>query len=263
MQQNITTDTYELLKSISRLTLGLAIVVLLNGCHGATKNKDMEINRPPIEVPTPNNFQELGFFGPIKESMWLDFVAAVQDNVANSRKEPGNIAFSLYQPEDGSLEPIWFERFDSKAAHNFHKDQEHFKNAIAVIQRSLAGDAKAITLRTMDELPVIDPIKATESGLSRYIVTIYAVQPENRLQFIDAVVLLGFKARNEEGNIEFNPYVNIEDPNVFVIMEGWETKADHESFMEQKAINAFRTSTQGIFVGDPSATRWVLKDISI
>jgi quinol monooxygenase YgiN len=207
-------------------------------------------------------FQELGFFGEVKKDKWNGFVGAVQNNIIHSRKEKGNLSFSLYQPEDGKLQPIWFERFESKAAHNYHKEQGYFKDAITVIQQSLAGEAKSITLKILDEIPAMIPKISDRTGTARHVIVLFDVKPEKRKAFIDAMAEGVSPSRTAKGNLEFNLYGYADDPNKFVLIEGWQSQADHEAQLKQDHIKRLTAALQGLFVSDPINNRYIVKDIS-
>tara|TARA_R110002020_G_scaffold97708_1_gene233089 strand:+ start:7762 stop:8604 length:843 start_codon:yes stop_codon:yes gene_type:complete len=242
----------------------LLAVPLMISCNRAEKQKDV---RMPTDLTTvaekPASFQELGFFGPIKADKWTDFLNAVQQNIYQSRKEAGNISFSLYLPENGHLGPIWFERFENKAAHNHHKGQSYFKEAIKVIQESLEGAPKSITLQEIKEIPAAIPITADEPERTRHIIVLFHLRPEKRKLFVESMAEVARRSRNFPGNLEFNIYQYEDDPNKFVVMEGWASIAEHEVQLQQDYIKTLRAKTQGFFVSDPMDSRWPVRDISV
>lgn len=191
-----------------------------------TKNRKHDTNA--------ETFQELGFFGPVKQDKWDNFVQAVQNNIAHSRKEPGNLAFRVYQPEDGRLEPLWFERFKTKGAHNLHKQQGYFKNAITVIQQSLAGEANSIELKELKEIPAIIPKHSNDPKMTYTIITLFDVQPENRQHFVTGITDAAFKCRALAGNLEYNLYRYKDEPKKFVVIEGWKNKTNYDARVKQQ-----------------------------
>ena len=132
--------------SLRSRTIQISILLLISGLSTfsrfsfgrlAKEGNNMITQLPLAASNTSDTFQELGFFGPVKKDNWNQLIQAVQNNISNSRNEPGNISFALYQPENGELQPLWFERFKNKSAHAYHKEQSYFKAAIRVIQQSL------------------------------------------------------------------------------------------------------------------------------
>lgn len=220
-----------------------------------------QINVPGSSVNAAT-FQEIGFFGDVKKEQWPAFLQAVQHNISQSRLEPHNISFSLYQPENGKLQPIWFERFKDKAAHRYHKEQSYFKNAISVINQSLKGPAKSITLKVLEELPVTAPLKAVQLANTRYIIVLFHVLPEKRKAFVNAMAGAAPAFRSTVGNLEFNLYAYADEPNKFVLIEGWQNTASHEAQLKQGHIKQLNSAIKGMFVSNPINSRWVVKDIS-
>ncbi|TDQ08675.1 quinol monooxygenase YgiN [Pedobacter metabolipauper] len=249
---------------LQNLLLVLALIAtLLTACdrrgsrNSNVKNKDTTIN--PKKAKT---FQELGFFGNIKEDKWDSFINAVKNNIANSRKEPGNLSFSLYRSENGGLQPIWFERFKNKDAHNHHKAQHYFKDAIAVIQKSLKGEARSIELEEIDKIPVVIPTPSDRPEMTRHVIVLFHVKPEKRQPFIDGMAGVAAQSRQAQGNLEFNIYQYADDPNKFVLMEGWKNPADHEAQLKQDYIKRLHVTMVGFFVSNPMDNHWLVKDIS-
>ncbi len=242
--------------------VGLVVPRLLACSSIVNQNSTMtrtELTQPDEKSKT---FQELGFFGDIKKDQWDVFVLAVQHNINQSRKEQGNLSFSLYQPEDGKRRPIWFERFSDKAAHNYHKEQDYFKNAIAVIQKSLEGEPYAIELTEVDEVPAAVPLVTGKPEITRHVIALFEIKPEKRQPFIDAMVEVVSRSRQAQGNMDYNVYRYADNPNKFVLMEGWESQADHQRQMQKDYMKRLGAVTSGFFVANPADTRWSVNDIS-
>jgi quinol monooxygenase YgiN len=234
--------------------MGMALVCI-NCTKTNLQNNDTMKKKPDA---TQETYQEIGFLGPVKQGKRDSLVAAVQNNITYSRKEAGNLSFSLYQTENEELSPVWFERFITKEAHSLHMQQAYFKNAITVIQQSLAGEAHSIELLELKEVPATIP-KLTSMPRDTYrIIALFNVQPENRQSFITIIANAAAKYRVIAGNLEYNMYQYKEDPNKFVLIEGWENKAYYEA--EQKRQN-IKPGIEGYPVPGLQS-RWVVKDIS-
>jgi quinol monooxygenase YgiN len=246
--------------SIDNIFFMVALIVpQLLACN---TNQTKYMTKTDSITANPGTFQELGFFGDIKKDKWNDFVQAVQNNITLSRKEQGNLSFSLYQPEDGKLQPIWFERFESENAHNYHKEQRYFKDAITAIQKSLAGEASAITLKVLHELPATIPIIADQPEQSRHVIVLFNVKPEKRQSFINAMAEAVPASRQAQENLEFNLYSYADDLNKFVLVEGWKSRAGYEAQLKQEHSKRLNAALEGLFMSNPMGARWVVKDIS-
>lgn len=250
--------------SIGILLFITIIIVLQSKTVNMSENQIQD--KSAIDLTTENTaqetFQEIGFFGEVKKDKWNEFVGAVRNNIANSRKEQHNISFSLYQPKDGNLQPIWFERFDNKAAHNFHKEQNYFKDAITVIQQSLAAEAKSITLKILDEIPVSIPKISPRTGTSHFVIMLLEIEPHHRETYIGAMTRIISSSRKARGNLEFNLYSYAEDPNKFVLIEGWRSQADYAAQLEKAHIKKWTADLEGLLASNPKNARYIVRDIS-
>jgi len=206
-------------------------------------------------------YVELGIMN-IKEGKWDNFLPAVQHNIINSRNEPGNMAFSLYQPENGKPQALWFEKFENKAAHKKHKEQPYFKVAMKAIEESLEGEIISILLKEVEEIPSTIPVFAAEPATTRNIIVLFDVKPERRQDFIKAIAEVSPHSRQAMGNLGFNIYQYADDPNKFALLEGWESEAAHEAHLAQGYSKKLNAALDGLFVTNPMDARWLVKDIS-
>ncbi|MBE9583282.1 antibiotic biosynthesis monooxygenase [Mucilaginibacter sp. JRF] len=257
-RKNMTT----VLRSLIKLMICGISIILWSGT--AAESRAQQLVKAAIlpVIDTNQTYLELGFFGDIKQEQWPEFVKAIQNNIRWSRKEEGNQAFSLYQPEDGKLQPIWFERYKDTATHNAHMKQGHFKNAMQVIKRSLKGEARSIYLKELNKIPAKIPLLSEKPKLTRHVVVLFDVKTEKRKAFIDLMSNVAKKSRKLPGNLEFNIYRYAEDANKFVLLEGWKTIADHEAQMKHPFIKQLGIAMKDFFVTSPMDTRWLVKDLS-
>lgn len=226
------------------------------------EGNNMITELPLSDRNNSETFQELGFFSPVKRDKWNEFLRSVQNNISHSRNEPGNICFALYQPENGVLQPLWFERFKNKTAHSYHKKQNYFKTAIQVIQQSLEGEACSVELKTLTEVPVIIPIAPANPSLTRHVITLFDVRPNKRQLFIEMMAAAMSKCRKAPGNLEYNIYCSAEEPAKFFLVEGWNTSANHGAYLSTKHSQRLTTATNGFLTSNSPKARWLLADIS-
>ncbi|KIZ46558.1 MULTISPECIES: putative quinol monooxygenase [Rhodopseudomonas] len=59
-----------------------------------------------------------------------------------------------------------------------------------------------------------------------YVVATTQVKPEQRAAFIEGAKLCIAATRNEKGCIAYDSHTSINDPNLFVVVERWESRAD-------------------------------------
>lgn len=82
------------------------------------------------------------------------FLAAFRVNIEGSRKEPGNLRFDLLaDPENPNLF-IVYEIFESEAALQAHRETDHFRHTIALINPMMA---RPRTKRILDAVIIERP----------------------------------------------------------------------------------------------------------
>ncbi|RZJ73782.1 antibiotic biosynthesis monooxygenase [Flavobacterium sp.] len=246
-----------------KLTFPVALlgILVVQSCVSDRNPKSIDDEkRPETIVKQPRSFQELGFFGKIGDDKWNAFVLAVQQNIANSRKESGNLSFSLFQPENSNREPIWFERLKNKEAHNFHKQQQYFKRAIEVIQTALEGEPNAITLTELTEIPAKVAIPANDTHRTKHVITLFEVKSEKRQPFVQTLAKASEQIRKTSGNLECNLYQYADDPNKFALIEGWRNVADQEAHLVSEQNKQLDTALKDFCKSEPMT--WLANDIS-
>lgn len=242
---------------------GVLLISFASGCGSGNKSQDNEAAATDsvTAVGQTESFQELGIIN-IKEDKWDGYLSAMQNNIANSRQEPENISFTLYQPEDGKYQALWFERFENKAAYIQHQEYDYLKTVIKTVEESAAGEVTAIALKEVAEVPAVEiPAEAKPRG-TRNVIVLFDVKPERRQDFINAIAEVTPHARQAPGNLGFNTFQYEDDPNKFVLVEGWESAEAHETHLVQDYSKKLDAAIEGIFVSNPMDTRWLAKDIS-
>lgn len=232
-------------KGLANCLLVMGVALCTVGCN----NGRMQTTERAVTAKTDTvteTYVELGFFGPVKPDKWADLIKAVQNNVAHSRREAGNLAFNLYLPENDTLQPIWFERFKTDETHSLHMQQDYFKNAIAVIKQSLVWEAQSIALRDVEEVPVEIPENVTAAHSS---ITLYRIKPGSRQQFVTTIADAASKYRGLANNVQYNLYQYKDEPDKFVLIKAWVNKPQGV-----QATDAECFATKPI--------RYVVKDIS-
>lgn len=246
------------------LLLGISSLLMISNCFRTQENKS-KIGKidEPNQTKNSETFQELGFFGRIKEEKWDEFVEAVQNNISHSREEPGNLAFNLYQSTADNHEAFWFERFKNKQAHNSHKKREHFTNAIAVIQQSLLDEATSFELKVLKEIPVQRAIVSQDPSSTFSMIVLFDVRPEKRQKFIDILQKFSQIVRSAAGNLEFNLYQYVDNPNKFALIESWQNSDHHKFYWQQGYSKKLNQQLLDVLVSNSKSSSWMVKDISV
>jgi autoinducer 2-degrading protein len=74
----------------------------------------------------------------VQPEHWETFLAATRDNVAHSRKEPGNRQFDCAQAEDDPNRFHYYERYDSVEAFQAHQRSPHYLRWRAIVDPIMA-----------------------------------------------------------------------------------------------------------------------------
>ena len=196
-----------------------------------------------------------------KPGTWNTYLPIMLHNVKSSRKESGNISFTLYQPEDGSEVGIWLERWKDQAALENHFTYDYLK---AVRKTVPEVKNEAVLQISLKEIPSIPTKTPTLNGVAPQsnVIVIFEPKQEERDKFLKAITEVILHARKASGNYGANIYQDTSNPDKFVFVEGWEDKAAHNAFLKQDISKAFDKATNGIFKVDPKTESWLAKDIS-
>lgn len=248
--------------------LMVSTILILAACGSSSdKNeaKQKESTHPSslseaVVAPKLTTYQHIALAN-IKDDMWEEYIAAMHNNIANSRKESGNIIFTLFQPEDGMHQVAFMERFQDTIAFNQHLKADYLPEVVT--QKSLIGEMEIQVLKELNEIPAIEPENADEVLTPRNVIVFFEVKPEHRSTFIKAIAEVTPHARAAEGNVRFNIFQLTDDENKFVLLESWESIANHEGHLAQDYSKQFDIAVDGVFVTNPMESRMLTKDISM
>ena len=76
----------------------------------------------------------------VKEGQEAAFIKVASVLVEATRKEPGNLFYTLYQSPMDSKSFIFYEEYKNQAAFDFHANSDHFKAFAGAIGDMLDGD---------------------------------------------------------------------------------------------------------------------------
>lgn len=249
-----------------RLKRGLIpfLILAMVSCKQNAKQPDATENNSSLPEDTVSvidneTYQHIAM-ATVKDEKWESLLAAMHNNIANSRKEEGNILFTFLQPDEGTHSVVWIERFKNRAAFETHAKAEYLPEQEWA--ESKEGEMIVHELKEVPEIPPVEPKNSDDIYSPRNVVVIFDVKPESRKAFIDAVAQLTPHSREAKGNVRFNIFQQVEDENKFVLLESWENIADHETHLQQDYSRKFDETVNGIFVSNPADTRILAKDIS-
>lgn len=268
MSRNIKEVSRPVLTWLKGSTLALSVLTCLScslSCSQTSSQKHAEESAAEATTQDTSAYVETYqhiAMATIKDEKWDDYLSVMQRNIASSRQETGNVLFTLFQPEDGTHQVAWVERFKNKPAF-----EEHLKSELLPLVEKTLADAKAgeivmHELKEIPEVPAVEPVNADDISSPRNVIVFFDVKPEKRQTFIDAIAEVTPHARQAKGNARFNLFQYQANENKFVLVESWESIAHHEFHLAQDYSKKLDATIDGIFVSNPADARWLAQDIS-
>ncbi|MCG2842591.1 antibiotic biosynthesis monooxygenase [Sandaracinobacter sp. RS1-74] len=232
---------------ITRRTMIAAAAVPVLGLHG----------RLAAQVTAPAHVFTLL---PIRADAFATFLPVMQANARASRKEPGNIAFDVFQPEDDTPTLILFESWRSRAAHAEHMTLPHLKAVEAQASASLAGQPDTVWLIDVPGLPAFVHTPVPAAATTRNVIVRLKVKPHARPTFIKAFAEVIPQARAAPGNHLFDLHQEADDGNSFLLLERWASVASHEAHLGQPYSLKLDGIVPGTLAQPPE--RYLLRDVA-
>ncbi len=161
------------------------------------------------------------------------FATVMQRNVQASRAEAGNVSFEVFRPEDGAPTLLLFERWRDQAAIDSHADEPHLAAVIDAVQSSGAQASQPHTLVEVQPSGAQTRRAPADPATSRNVLVVLKVKPEAEETFVQAWRDVFPHARAAPGNAVFEIYKDLENPQTYVLLERWDTAAQHEAHLAQ------------------------------
>ncbi|TZF83559.1 hypothetical protein FW774_08720 [Pedobacter sp. BS3] len=245
-------------------TGAIALLFALTSCTGNTNKKEKFTET--IASDTTSIVDTVGYqhimFVKVKPEKWDTLMKAMYNNVVQTRKEPGSVLFTFFQPEDGRYEVALLERFKNRAVFEDHLKKPYLPHQVWKEAKEANDPMEMKELKELAEVPAVEPENADEIYSPRNVLVTFDVKPEKRQVFLDAIAAVTPRARQAKGNTRFNVFQYVENANKFLLVESWESVPDHEAHLAQDYSKKFDAAIKGIFVSNPVDTRWLAKDIS-
>lgn len=245
------------------LVFGAAALLLASCGNPASEKGNTEATEKDTlaAIETTNDYREINIFE--VEAGKLDiFFKTLQNNIANTRKERGNTAFAAFQPEDGTNKILLFEWFKSKADYDEHQNFDYLKAVRDFVEASAQTSIKNTPLKEVGEVPPVPVSGDALKNSTRNVIVFFDVKPDQRRTFVDAIKEMTPHSRQAPGNLGFNVFQYADDPNKFLLLEGWESVSDHEAHLAREYSQKFDAAIDGIFVSNPRDARWLAKNVS-
>lgn len=198
---------------------------------------------------------------PIKEDAMVSFLPIMQANAKGSRQEPGNEAFWVFQSETGKVDHLYlFEAWASSAALEAHHETDHLQAVIKHAKTALAGDQTSLKVHDVPSVPPFDTRTVTNGGMTRNILVMFHVKPDERAAFIAECAEIVGLVRKTEGN-EICDFFAVEgQPDSFVLLERWKNASAHEANLQKDTWQNFIARLPGYLSSPPQ--RIMMRDVA-
>lgn len=203
---------------------------------------------------------------PIRPEAFAGFLPVMQANAAASRKEDGNHAFDVFQPEDGTTTLYLLELWANQPAFDKHLTQPNLK---AVQEHGKTDFAEGTHDLRLTAVPGLGPQgrkpfpSADAAATSRNVIVLFKVKPTQEKTFVKALTEVTPHALRAPGNRAFELYRIQSQPHAYVLFERWDSVAAHEAHLGQdysKRLDAIVPGT----LAEPvtAANRFLVKDVA-
>lgn len=228
-------------------------VLALAACtqEGPAAPRDMASGAEPVLM-----FNTL----PVRAQALDGFLPVMRANVAASRQEAGNLSFDVYQREEGGSDLFLFERWESPAALDAHMQTPHLRAVADAASTALGEPEQSVRLREISEpAPWREP---SDAATTRNLIVSLSVRPERREEFVAALLGTVAPSRAAPGNLVFDVYEDVNDPNTLVILERWTSVVAHEAHLTQPYNEPLNAIFEQSLAAPLAEGRRLLRDVS-
>jgi len=167
---------------------------------------------------------------PIRADVQAEFLPVMQNNAQQTRKEPGNTSFDVFMAEDGDSTIYLFEQWQDQAALDAHMETPHLQAVAARAGSAMEPGRTESSIRLEKLSPDREPAAALPANTRNVIVTLH-VDPDYRDRMQQALLDVVDDSRAAPGNLRYDVYCQVDDPNAFVVFERWASVEAHETHL--------------------------------
>ena len=160
----------------------------------------------------------------IKPETHAEFIAAATACIKETRKEPGNIAYDLHESVTDHSKMVFVEQWENAEALVPHRTAEHMKTFGRVVVKCCVAAEDRSHYPRKSRRSLIK--KNTGENLMIYVIATTPMKPENKDDFIKGHKACTAETLKEKGCISYDGHVSVNNPNLYVVVERWETRDD-------------------------------------
>ncbi len=157
------------------------------------------------------------------------FLPLMQNNAHESRKEPGNEAFWVFQDEQGGNTLYLIESWTSQSALDAHMRTAPLRAVQKAGQQALASPPVSLPIKATTLVPAFDLRPVQQTGHTRNVLVRLHVQPTAKKDFLQIIQNTLPQARKAHGNLIYDFFEVKDDPDQFILFERWDSVASHEA----------------------------------
>ncbi|MCB8876523.1 putative quinol monooxygenase [Acidisoma silvae] len=199
----------------------------------------------------------------VKPQAMTHFLAALRANAVDARSAPGNIGFNIFQKIGSPDTLIVLEQWQDAAAYSVHMKRPALLAMHAAAKTDLSGPIgheflQPATAGTGAVWAVPDQAGATATVLVNIL-----VKPGMRDTLIERVTPLLPTFRQAPGNVSFDLYKSVSNPDGLVQIERWTDKATHLANLKRPVITQIRAAYADTLARPLAKSRADLLDVTL
>lgn len=169
----------------------------------------------------------------VKPERRTEFRQALLTDVANARKESGNVSMDLFQVRDDPNTFLFFERWMTKTALDKHFAQPYTKAVLALSKQALVSPMDIKYLDDLAPLSGLTQMQPTKPKEAVDLVVVFSVKAGKQEQFVRQFQKSVQFSRPEAGCVAFHIHAVDDEPGTFVLLERWQNQAAFDFHLAQ------------------------------
>ncbi|WP_455922300.1 putative quinol monooxygenase [Pseudomonas putida] len=190
------------------------------------------------------------------------FTAALRDNAAHARTEPGNLSFTLFQSQSDPDTLYVLEQWQDKAAYDAHLKQPKLRAMHELAKTALQGGIGHMTLRDIAPGSDVQPNHLDNPAASSNLLVFLILKPGALNSVRNNIAQVTPAFRGAPGNLAFDVFQDQDHPEQLVQLERWGSEALHQDNLKRPVIQKIRAGYQDTLAKPMLSGRVLVNDIT-
>lgn len=200
----------------------------------------------------------------VKPNELAPFMKVMRANVAHARTEPGNIGFDVFQSSDKQPTLYVLEQWQDPKFTKAHLQEPTLLAMHKVAKTDLTGTITPMVLHPLSAGTGASKLDSVAAPAATENVLVYlSIKPGKRQTLIDGFTKTVPTFRAAPGNIAFDIFQDVTDPNTMVQFERWTTPATHQANFKRPVIGQTRSVFAETLAKPLMSHRALLRDVSV